>query len=79
MLGCTIKPTEAYNETIGGSRAIGVCLLVAKACKVCALTHPLGRDPNLSNRNGSMLGLFLFRISLSISHRDRETLEIGSA
>lgn len=69
---------------IGGSRAIGVCLLVAKACKVCAkvcvnVIHPLGRDPNLSNRNDSMLGLFLFRISLPISHRDRETLEIGSA
>lgn len=66
---------------IGGSRAIGVCLLVAKACKVCAVNviHPLGRDPNLSNRNDLMLGLFLFRISLPISHRDRETLEIGSA
>lgn len=59
-------------------RLVFVCLL-RKRARYAPLTHPLGRDPNLSNRNGSMLGLFLFRISSPISHRDRETLETGSA
>lgn len=59
-------------------RLVFVCLL-RKRARYAPLTHPLGRDPNLSNRNGSMLGLFLFKISFPISHRDRETLETGSA